>query len=740
MPTFKRFKPSHPLVVNTHKKHVTTKMSLFDTATHDSFSSTFMKLGNATTLATWIAWLRRLKAYDTAIEVAEPYRGIFTHHVTFLTELSICYFYNHRYKDAWDICHTILAIPTLTEAQVNSTWVNAHLCIPHLATTPPETHILIPPQSALGLITVTITTCKRLDLFRRTMTSFMHNCTDLHLVDRWLCVDDNSSDEDRRVMRDLYPFVEFIWKTPAEKGHAVSMNRLRQEIKTPWVWHMEDDWEFIRAAPYLSECLQVLQEDTGYGQCLVNQNYMEIASDLPTIKGGIPCTTTGGVRYLEHEHLSRDVFAAKYGEGQLQNAYWPHYSLRVGLTRRQVFETVGAFSEVSEHFELEYARRYLAKEYKTTFLRGIAAIHIGRLTSERDSGSDNAYTLNHQPQFERPPPPPPSANTRVRCLVINLDRRPDRLETFQSRVQLPCDRYAAVDGAHLVATRGIEQLFCRNDYFYRNAMIGCALSHLDVWVRLVNDTEADVYVVLEDDIEVADDFTTKCRATLDFMREQGVEWDVIMLGHHLYVPPDVRVTDAPLTIEKWDTIKSLTLSAGGTGGYMISKKGARDLLAFVQRLGMLNGIDTMIQHACDTISVYYVEPHIVFADAMTMENLETIDTDIQRDCRTLMRPDTVRLQEECAFLDSHGIPFTVYRHTSSDEFQAVLHAASVTVVYADGAEMMVAAPAGYVVHQRGSAVYTCVPESMLETYPVLGDNGLLCGGVYSTGSLIAYAS
>ena len=46
-----------------------------------------------------------------------------------------------------------------------------------------------------------ITTCKRFDLFEKTINSFIQCCKDVLLIDKWLCIDDNSSDTDREKMK-----------------------------------------------------------------------------------------------------------------------------------------------------------------------------------------------------------------------------------------------------------------------------------------------------------------------------------------------------------------------------------------------------------------------------------------------------------------------------------------------------------------------------------------------------------
>ena len=73
-------------------------------------------------------------------------------------------------------------------------------------------------NSSTPTIVLTFTTCKRLDLFKQTVYSLLNHITDLEDIHYWLCVDDNSSDEDRKEMKSLFPWIDYYMKTPAEKG------------------------------------------------------------------------------------------------------------------------------------------------------------------------------------------------------------------------------------------------------------------------------------------------------------------------------------------------------------------------------------------------------------------------------------------------------------------------------------------------------------------------------------------
>lgn len=321
-----------------------------------------------------------------------------------------------KYTEAYDImCKSLERSEFAELSTVNALLYNKNLLVPNIK----ERYIDYPRNIVdiimnreintlvMPMYTLTVTTCKRLDLFVKTMNSFLNCCEDLLLIDRWICVDDNSSESDREIMQSLYPFFEFVFKTPSQKGHPQSMNILLKKIKerkTHFIFHMEDDWMFYEKKCYISTLSAVLEHSVNQGvmQCLVNKNYGETEKCID-IKGGIFCETNNRLRYYIHEWCpteeSMNEFSSKYGKNCKQCAYWPHYSLRPSLIRYQVFELLGDYNETVSHFEMDYAYKYVTK-FKSAFLEGMYSYHIGRLTSERnDLTKKNAYSLNDEVQF-----------------------------------------------------------------------------------------------------------------------------------------------------------------------------------------------------------------------------------------------------------------------------------------------------------------------------------------------------
>lgn len=512
-------------------------------------------------------------------------------------------------------------------------------------------------KNPLPYVTLSLTSCKRLDLFERTMNSFLKCVLDKHLISEYICVDDNSSEEDRKIMQEKYPFMTFYFKTPEERGHPRSMNIIKKLCKTRYLFHIEDDWEFLIKDNYISKCIHVLRSNPGLRQCLLNKNYGEIPNCLGSTFGGefhvTPETREGegGIRYYIHEHMSGPEFQAKYGI-QRNCSYWPHFSFRPSIIESSIFNEIGDFNENCVHFEMEYANRYVAKGYKSAFLEGIYCMHIGRLTSDR-SGIINAYDLNNQRQFSETEK---MEKVPFKCYIVNLDRREDRWINFEKvaeQVKLnEClaqeyRRFPAVDGSKLISTRQLRRIFDPNNYNWTRGVIGCALSHLVLWTELVKSGENGL-VVLEDDVEFCSLFKTKLEAVYTEAKKIP-DWDIINLGT-FQRNPTAGSTDPykmPKLLKK-NGKESIEYSYGGTIGYMISKNGARKILDFLNHHGMICAIDTMVFMAGDSINLYFVEPALIKSECVCVNS--NADSDIQRgytDKSTYMNvPFATRIQEE----------------------------------------------------------------------------------------------
>jgi len=405
--------------------------------------------------------------------------------------------------------------------------------------------------------------------------------------------------------------------------------------------------------------LEVLQQNPRYGQCLFNKNYAEIETDID-VKGGLYMTTHSGFRYYIHEFVKNgeelDKWISKYGNCKSSN-YWPHFSFRPSLVKTSVIKNIGEFDIFKSHFEMDYAYKYISHGYISTFFEGIYSLHIGRLTSQRDDKTKlNAYQLNDEIQFYG------KENQIVRSkniktFVVNLDRRADRWKLFtQNNTQLNFlnfKRFSAIDGEKLKSTPQLQQIFENNDYNMRKGMVGCFMSHIVLYTQLINSND-EVYLILEDDIEVTNDFQKKFEHLCELLKHE--EWDFCFISHHVRNTQEIEWFDKNSIprIEKYDAYKSFIKSLGGTTAYLISKIGAKKYLNFLDSTGCTNGADTCIQKSADKLNIYYCCPHLIFSECFRGQ--QNIDSNIQYDYSSLSKTVDERLKDEIDFFNENKIP------------------------------------------------------------------------------------
>ena len=584
----------------------------------------------------------RIQGYNYLTYLLSSYFVVlFPHSFQLWIEVALTGYYTGRQEKSYLIYDRLLKMPNLSESDIKYVLDSQQYSAPFV-----EDNYINYNQNIVNEITdrvnnfsgdpfmsFSITTCKRFDLFEKTMNSFLNCCLDVDRIQEWICVDDNSSEDDREKMRLNYPFFKFYFKQKYEKGHAQSMNIIRNVVRGSYVFHMEDDWKFISKRNYISECLDVMGANGMFKQVLVNKNYAELSRDC-SIVGGEMRKTTNGLRYYIHENPVTEqelvAFHEKHGHGN-NCCYWKHYSLRPSLLQTSIWKELGTYRCESPHFEMDYAIRFSNKGYKSCFLEGIGSLHIGRLTTERlNTDKLNAYDLNETNQFGSGFEIPFTMNT----FIVNLERRCDRMDTIKKKIpkSLSYERFNAVDGNNVKFSEQLRQIFEHNDYNYRRGIVGCALSHLSLMIKLLNDDNNEVYCILEDDVEFAPNFRKKLSHLTKSLSK--TDWGMCYLTFHAKRNED-KFTNRERypSLNHWNTSESLAESYGGTGGYLINKKGAERFLNYIQKHSMTNGIDTTLQRASNSINVFYATPFLVFTDFAHPDN--TVDTDIQYDFNTI---------------------------------------------------------------------------------------------------------
>ena len=470
-------------------------------------------------------------------------------------------------------------------------------------------------------VILTITSCKRFDLFQKTMNSFINNCNDIDKITYFFCVDDNSSDEDREQMMRMYPFFNFYFKNSEEKGHRQSMNIIwnkLNELKPKFYLHLEDDWLFINKCNYISESISFLErfESEKIHQILFNKNYAEIIDHYNIVGGNI---INGDNKFKLHIKDEPNLCGSNC-------AYWPHFSFRPSVIRTSAVLTLGNFDSPNTFFERDYADKYFNAGYASAYFNEVNSIHVGKLTSESQSVKKNAYQLNDEEQFFN------TGNTNVikaksavnKIKVINLLRRLDRKDNvIQNLKNANITNYEfieAVDGNTLIPTSDIITLFKGNDFGNRRGVIGCALTHYNLWKKLI-ESEFDYFLIVEDDFKIVESFKAEIEK-INFEK-----YDILLMGYHMFSETlenvkSIYYNNDSVMIEKL----RMDYYIGGIHCYSINKCGARKLLDYIDKNGIKHGIDYLFK-IIPELECFETRPHISFAE--WNEGGKAIDSDIQ---------------------------------------------------------------------------------------------------------------
>ena len=211
----------------------------------------------------------------------------------------------------------------------------------------------------------------------------------------------------------------------------------------------------------------------------------------------------------------------------------------------------------------------------------------------------------------------PFANGIGEVFVINLQRRQDRLQAFKTNHPMLRNKAyvsPATDGRALTLTPQLCHAFRNNDFKWKKAVMGCALSHLALWEQVANDTKSPSCLILEDDVKLDADWLAKWSQIAPHVPADA---DVVYFGGVL--PPNKPAF--PSIVEPVNEhiarVKPNTLFGPVPRryfhfcnyAYVLTKAGARKLVTLVKEKGIFTSGDHMIvNHGDELLRIYFTQP------------------------------------------------------------------------------------------------------------------------------------
>ena len=190
----------------------------------------------------------------------------------------------------------------------------------------------------------------------------------------------------------------------------------------------------------------------------------------------------------------------------------------------------------------------------------------------------------------------------------------------------------AVDGYQLKPSEYYHTLFKNNDFGYRLGVMGCALSHYNLWTQLLDDHEHDYYMIMEDDFTLGDHFLNKLVALEPYFKAQ----EFIFLSYSMFAAH--RNEYKSLYYENnMNNIKMTGLNRniyiGGFFSYTINKAGAQKMVDYIKLNGIKHGIDYLIK-INHNLNAVELQPFITFSN-WDETGAGTVDSNIQQKYETM---------------------------------------------------------------------------------------------------------
>jgi len=234
--------------------------------------------------------------------------------------------------------------------------------------------------------------------------------------------------------------------------------------------------------------------------------------------------------------------------------------------------------------------------------------------------------------------------------VINLDRRADRLEKFWTthpELKDRVERWEATDGRQLTLTPELTKMFAPNDFYWKKAVMGCAISHLGLWWKLVNEhPDIKNFLIFEDDAKLMPGWQ---EVVSNSMEDAPEDYDVLYLGGIL--PPNrngyekllepVTKSYSRIRPHQFFGQKEPTRYFHSCAyAYILSRKGAFKIMEAIQeKSGYWTSADHMMCSPCDKMNLYFLsksvagcfqddDPNYANSDFNNFSRVDKFDSDL----------------------------------------------------------------------------------------------------------------
>ena len=190
-----------------------------------------------------------------------------------IDEQAVCASWIGKHAEAFMLCRRLLARADIPDGRRRAIAGNRDLSVPAMieaASSYPDELVgstVAGPRDAA--VTVTLSAGPDRESTEQTLNSFLHCCTDLSQVGRFVVVDAGLSAQDRMKLHERYKFLEFVDHSQAD-GPAAQLQKLRKQIGGRFWLHLGQGWRFFAPENYIARLTAVLDAEPQVFQVGVN--------------------------------------------------------------------------------------------------------------------------------------------------------------------------------------------------------------------------------------------------------------------------------------------------------------------------------------------------------------------------------------------------------------------------------------------------------------------------------------
>jgi glycosyltransferase involved in cell wall biosynthesis len=207
------------------------------------------------------------------------------------------------------------------------------------------------------MISVVITSCGRLDLLRKTITSFLKYNT--YPITEWIIVDDSCNVDMWDELKRYLPNCTLLLSNE-KRGQIRCIDDAYSAVKTPYIFHCEDDYEFSKGG-FMEQSLEILETQPTIMQVWLFQGHNHPVEPM-ILKTG-------------------DTFfrlLGDYDEGK-----WHGFTWNPGLRRLADYKLIAPFSsfiregDFNALTECRIGQKFYEMGFRSAILNDIYCKHIG---------------------------------------------------------------------------------------------------------------------------------------------------------------------------------------------------------------------------------------------------------------------------------------------------------------------------------------------------------------------------